>query len=60
MIDAGERRGQWQWSGYWVGSDTRGTVDSMEDALEAIKSRVDDDALAALPPGQAGKHPLGS
>ena len=50
QIDAGQQAGLWQWSGFWIGSDTRGTVETLAEGLEAIKSRVDADALDALPP----------
>ncbi len=50
MVESGQQAGLWQWSCMWVGSDTRGTTESRDAALEAVKSRVTPDALAALPP----------
>lgn len=39
MIDAGEQRGLWRWSGLWIGSDTTGTADTLAEGLQEIKRR---------------------
>ena len=47
-VDAGPRSGQWQWSLRWAG-DTDFT-DSLEKALQEIKSRFSVEDLDRLPP----------
>ena len=42
--------GRWSWSCFWIGSDTRGLSDTLEQGLEAIKTRVTPEALGNLPP----------
>jgi hypothetical protein len=49
QIDSGQQTGLWHWSAYWIGTNTRGTAETLAEGLEAIKSRVDADALDALP-----------
>ena len=49
-IDDGPQAGTWDWSGLWVGNDTRGNVPTLEQGLQEIKSRVTAAALDALPP----------
>ena len=50
MIEAGQQEGLWRWSCLWVGTDTNGTAETLDEGLKAIKSRVTVEALAALPP----------
>jgi len=42
--------GRWSWSCLWVGSDTRGIADTLEQGLGEIKSRVTPEVLGNLPP----------
>jgi hypothetical protein len=51
QVDAGQQEGLWACSCYWVGDDTRGTASTLGEGLDAIKSRVSDEALQNLPPG---------
>jgi hypothetical protein len=51
QVEAGQQEGSWQWSCLWVGTDTRGTASTLNEGLEAIKSRVTVEALQNLPPG---------
>ena len=48
-VEAVARKGM----AYWIGTDTRGTASTLSEGLEAIKSRVIDEALENLPPGHA-------
>lgn len=52
QIEGGTNAGQWNWSCLWVGDDTRGRVATLDEALDAIKSRVTPAALAQLPPAR--------
>jgi hypothetical protein len=45
QVDAGQQEGLWQRSCLWVGNDTRGPVETLDEGLEAIKSRVTDAAF---------------
>jgi hypothetical protein len=38
QVDAGQQEGLWQWSCLWVGNDTRGTVETLDEVLEAALS----------------------
>jgi hypothetical protein len=38
QVDAGQQEGLWQWSRLWVGNDTRGTVETLDEVLEAALS----------------------
>ena len=51
QVEAGQQEGLWQWSCLWIGTDTRGTASTLDEGLEAIKSRVTIEALQNLPPG---------
>ena len=53
QVEAGQQEGLWQWSCLWIGNDTRGTASTLDEGLEAIKSRVTVEALQNLPAGQA-------
>ena len=53
QVDAGQQEGLWQWSCLWVGNDTRGSALTLDEGLEAIKSRVTVETLKNLPPGHA-------
>jgi hypothetical protein len=51
QVEAGQLEGLWQWSCYWIGTDTRVTASTSDEGLEAIKSRVTVEALQNLLPG---------
>jgi hypothetical protein len=53
QVEAGQHEGLWQWSCLWIGNDTRGNASTLDDGLEAIKSRVTDEGLQNLPPKRA-------
>ena len=57
MIDAGQQEGLWRWSCLWVGTDTNGTAETLDEGLAEIKSRVTTEALDALPPAPSEWKP---
>ncbi|MGI9475434.1 MAG: hypothetical protein ACR2PI_01925 [Hyphomicrobiaceae bacterium] len=48
MNDAGGQRGSWRWTGMWIGTNTTGIVETLDEGLQAIRSRVTPDALWML------------
>jgi len=46
QVETGQQEGLWQWSCLWIG-----TASTLDEELEAIKSRVTIEALQNLPPG---------
>jgi hypothetical protein len=51
QVEAGQQEGLWQRLCLWIGNHTRGNASTLNEGLDAIKSRSTDEALQNLPPG---------
>ena len=51
QIEGGQNHGRWKWAGRWSPAEY-GIVESLDEALAAIKAAVTAEKLKALPPSR--------